>query len=60
MRAKIAPKKGMIVRDPITKIALPEEGKEVEINSFWLRRLSSGDVVEVKSEIKNNIKGDRK
>jgi hypothetical protein len=37
---------GLIVRDPQTRIPLPEEGREVDENDmFWQRRLRDGDVV---------------
>lgn len=50
MRAKLKPAKpGLIVRDPKTRRPLPEEGREVNLDSFWRRRLRDGDVVEVKS-----------
>lgn len=34
----------LIVRDPITKQALPKEGKLVLIDSYWTRRIKAGDV----------------
>lgn len=36
---------GLVVRDPITGAILPDTGKEVEVNSYWNRRLKYGDVV---------------
>jgi hypothetical protein len=36
------------VRDPVTKRHLPEEGKDVPENTYWLRRLAEGDVVKPK------------
>lgn len=38
---------GLVVRMPVTGYALPEEGAEVEMNTYWHRRLRDGDVVEV-------------
>lgn len=38
---------GTIVRDPVTRQVLPDEGAEVEMTTYWLRRLAQGDVVEV-------------
>lgn len=35
------------VRDPIDNKPLPEEGKAVPENAYWLRRLRDGDVIEV-------------
>jgi hypothetical protein len=40
-------REGLIVLEPSTKQALPPEGKEVPRTTYWLRRLRSGDVVEV-------------
>lgn len=37
---------GLIVRDPVTREALPTEGREVPRSSFWIRRLTAGDVVD--------------
>jgi len=45
MRVKPAP--GVKVRDPISKAHIPEEGREVPESSYWIRRVRSGDVVEV-------------
>jgi hypothetical protein len=47
MKKVIKPSEGLIVRDPITKQPLPDEGKEIEMTTHWIRRLASGDVVEV-------------
>lgn len=41
-----------IVRDPITYKALKVSGEVKPRNSYWLRRISDGDVVEVVTEIK--------
>lgn len=40
-------REGLIVRVPETKQALPPEGAEVPRTNYWMRRLRSGDVVEV-------------
>ena len=44
----IKPRSGLIVRDPLDDKyrPLPAEGKHVERSTYWLRRLSAGDVVE--------------
>jgi hypothetical protein len=42
----IIPRTGMIVLDPVTHKALPAEGAEVEVDSYWIRRLNDGDVFE--------------
>lgn len=44
-RIFVKPKKGMLVRDPISKQMLPENGKAVTKSTYWLRRIKDGDVV---------------
>lgn len=39
----IRPAQGLRIRMPNGNI-LPTEGAEVELNSYWLRRLEEGDV----------------
>jgi len=42
---RIYPFPGLLVRDPVKRDALPEEGREVADNDlYWLRRLSCYDV----------------
>lgn len=42
---RIYPSPGLLVRDPIKRDALPQEGREVADNDhYWLRRLSCHDV----------------
>lgn len=41
----VKPKAGLVIRDPISKVALPPEGDEVPDTTYWHRRLRSGDVV---------------
>lgn len=43
----IKPVPGVVVRDPDTLEPLPEKGDKKPRNSFWLRRLKDGDVVEI-------------
>lgn len=38
---------GLIIRDPHTRRALPDEGGDVPETSFWLRRLRDGDVIPI-------------
>lgn len=54
MKIKIKPKTGLKIVDPETNRALPVEGLEVEQTTYWLRRLSEGDVIlsEEKEETK--------
>ncbi|MEP9372615.1 DUF2635 domain-containing protein [Mesorhizobium sp. KR1-2] len=44
MNLKPAP--GRTVRDPVTKQLLADGGETRELDTFWRRRLTSGDVVE--------------
>lgn len=41
----VKPKQGLVIRDPMTKYPIASEGMDVPENSYWLRRLKSGDVV---------------
>ncbi len=40
----VKPAPGLKVRDPVSLLHLPEDGKEVPESSYWYRRLRSGDV----------------
>ncbi len=40
----VIPKPGLIVRDPLTRNALPAEGATVNENGYWRRRLRDGDI----------------
>jgi hypothetical protein len=42
----VKPAPGRAVRDPHTYQLLPDDGRNVPDDSFWLRRLRDGDVVE--------------
>lgn len=43
----IRPAPGLVIRDPMDMSVLPAEGKTVVGNqSFWIRRIKAGDVVE--------------
>jgi hypothetical protein len=47
----VKPAPGMKVRDPRSRLVVPELGLEVSASdSYWARRLADGDVVEVKPE----------
>lgn len=48
----VKPAPNRLVRDPATGRPLPAEGAEVEGSSYWLRRLSDGDVVDASTEKK--------
>ena len=41
------------VRCNITKLPLPAEGREVDLSPYWMRRLNSNEVIEVKKETQN-------
>jgi hypothetical protein len=43
---RIKPVSGRQVPDPEKGGYLPEEGREVEPNVYWLRRIEDGDVVD--------------
>lgn len=45
MKIKIKPKEGLKVIKPQSKMALKEEGEEVEQSTYWLRRIECGDVI---------------
>lgn len=38
---------GLMVLNPVTYWYLPSQGAEVLMDSYWVRRLQDGDVVEV-------------
>jgi hypothetical protein len=41
----VKPAEGIKVRDPISKLHLPETGAEKPDSMYWRRRLIAGDVV---------------
>ena len=47
---RIKPVSGRQVPDPEKGGYLPEEGREVEPNVYWLRRIEDGDVAEVTAD----------
>ncbi len=46
----VKPLKGRSVPDPARGNLLPADGRNVEENSYWLRRIAAGDVVRVKQD----------
>ena len=44
-RVLVKPVEGRLVRIPGSYEALPEKGKTLEKNSYWIRKEASGDVV---------------
>ena len=48
---RIYPSPGLLVRDPVKRDALPEDGREVSDNDhYWLRRLACNDVTRTPSK----------
>lgn len=47
----VIPTKGRQVIDPTIGDSLPSEGREVEANQYWLRRVEDGDVTEGKPTV---------
>jgi hypothetical protein len=41
----VKPAPGLKIRDPKSKLHIPESGAEVPEETFWIRRLADGDVV---------------
>jgi hypothetical protein len=59
-KIKIQPAQGLKVRDPKTKQHLPASGAEVEKSSYWIRRLSVGDVHLMKETASNAVAEEKK
>jgi hypothetical protein len=56
----VKPAVGCLVRDPVTYEALPEEGKLVEMNSYWVRKVAAGDIELVEPAVQDlKFKGDK-
>lgn len=53
---KLKPVGGRSVPDPARGDLLPKEGRNVEMSTYWLRRIKAGDVTEVKAETKASAK----
>ncbi len=51
----VKPAPGKKVRDPISKLHLPEEGKEVPESNYWLRQLKAGDVVKASAPVVSSV-----
>jgi len=50
----VRPKNGILLHMPGTDSYLPKEGHMVDKNSFWIRRLRDGDVMEgIFPQVKN-------
>jgi hypothetical protein len=44
---KVKPKKGLLVRNPETRIPLKEKGEDKPRNTYWLRRIKDESVTEL-------------
>lgn len=42
----VKPVEGRQVRDPLTRQVVPPEGRAVPRESYWVRRVNDGDLVE--------------
>ncbi len=56
----IKPKRGRSVPDPVRGDLLPEDGRNVDESSYWLRRLAAGDVEKVSTEVKKAVADTKK
>lgn len=57
MKIYVTPKNGSIVRDPLTKMAIPENGMMIVQDSYINRRIKDGDLLIRELENKpSNIK----
>jgi hypothetical protein len=54
----VVPKKGLSVPYPQSREHLPAEGATVPRESYWLRRVTEGDVVEGQAPVKTPVKKD--
>lgn len=50
----VKPAKGRSVPDPAEATFCPSEGRNVEENNYWLRRVAAGDVRRVNKKVKAN------
>lgn len=50
----VKPVKGRSVPDPARGDLLPEEGRNVDENNYWLRREAVGDVWRTNKKVKTN------
>lgn len=49
-RRTLKPADGCLVRHPADYRPLAAEGEQVEMNSYWRRKLKAGDVIEIKPD----------
>lgn len=43
-RITVIPAEGRLVRNPATRKNLPPEGAQVNLDTYWIRRIEDGDV----------------
>lgn len=55
-KINVYPAPGVLVRDPVTAGHLPEQGAVVPRNTYWLRRLAEGDVLQAPPAAKKKAK----
>jgi Protein of unknown function (DUF2635) len=41
----IKPAEGLTIRDPKSRMQIPEDGKLVKRDTYWMRRIHDGDVI---------------
>lgn len=46
----LKPQTGLKVKDPVTGKPLADDGETKPANTYWLRRLADGDVMDLNSE----------
>jgi len=54
----VKPVEGRRCKDPITCLLIPEAGRNVPKNSYWLKRLERGDCVS--ADVKKKAKPEKK
>ena len=62
-RIFVRPINNLIVRDPVTNLPLPAEGKSVPLNTYWARRLKDHSIEQIEETKKSltikNKKGNK-
>ncbi|MEM9074437.1 MAG: DUF2635 domain-containing protein, partial [Myxococcota bacterium] len=51
-KAKLTPKRGLVVPDPVTNKPLAPEGEIKVLNAYWRRRIKDGDVLADIADVK--------
>jgi hypothetical protein len=46
----VKPAPGVLVRDPVSLLPLPPEGKEVPETTYWTRRLAEGSITVIQTD----------